>query len=351
VTLSIRRIAGVGTAVALMALAACGEKGSSEAPPLAPPVSTSPDGSGACDAADVDADVVRFSSGGSCRPVDVMVMFRCAPTEAPVLRLSSGTEAVDFLGGPYAVSVDALPANVVFAGEGDGVGVLVAHPGTPTSPTSMSAEPHAATEPLVYVRRDGVTERWLRLPSPTDLHDRPVAWLIGDSILDGGRDFVRSSLEDDWDLTIDAEVGRPSSEGLPLAEDAAGADADVVLVELGTNDVDATETRTNLVSTLDVLSGVPLVLWQTTKGPPSDPSIAEATAAIRDVVPRYPNAAIADWEAFVPPEDLETDGIHPDEGAERLESELLEPLLSGWLAAVNGDGATACEDDVLRAAA
>ena len=62
--------------------------------------------------------------------------------------------------------------------------------------------------------------------------------MIGDSILDGGRDAVEAGLAD-WSLTLDAEVGRSSSSGVALAQEAAEQDADAVVMELGTNDSSA----------------------------------------------------------------------------------------------------------------
>jgi hypothetical protein len=50
----------------------------------------------------------------------------------------------------------------------------------------------------------------------------------------------------------------------------------------------------------------------------------------------------------VPGEALQEDGIHPDEGFERLESELLVPMLSAWRDALTERGATSCSREVLR---
>jgi lysophospholipase L1-like esterase len=144
-------------------------------------------------------------------------------------------------------------------------------------------------------------------------------------------------------------AGRPSSQGVPVAADAAEQGADVVLVELGTNDSAAAEFRGHLVETLDLLRDVPLVLWQTARGPEELTTIAQVNEAIREVVPRYPNAAVVDWEAFVPVEELMDDGIHPQDGSEGLESELLTPILETWRGAVSGEGATSCGMRVVRA--
>lgn len=318
-------------------------------PPLDPPPVESSQGGGACSQTEVDgAAVARFRSNGSCLPADVMVLYRCAPSVAPVLRISSVTGPALFLGGAFAVPVTTLPANVRVAGESDGTAVLISDPPSPSSSAESSASgsptaeetPDPRTEPLVFVRRDGLAERWLGLEGRT-LEDPPTVWLIGDSILEGGRDALEAGLSD-WSVAFDAEVGRPSSSGVALATDAAEHDADVVVMELGTNDSSSEEFRAYLVETLDSLTSIPLVIWQTARGPEKATVIPSVNEAIRAVAPTYPNVAIADWEAFVPEEALQVDGIHPDEGFEHLESELLLPLLAEWRAAIEGDGATSC---------
>jgi len=327
-------------------------------PPLDPPSVESSQGGGACSDTDVDgATVSRFESDGSCLPGDVMVLYQCSPAAVPVLRISSVAGPAQFLGGPFAVPVRSLPAHVRFAGTSGGTQVLIADPLAPDlAPTSSSvsppaegigSEPGSPPEPLVYVRRDGVAERWLRLEGRRTLHDPPIVWLIGDSILDGGREAVEAGLSD-WSVALEAEVGRPSSSGVALAIEAVEQDADVVVVELGTNDASAETFRGHLIETLDVLARVPFVIWQTAEGPEDVTSIPEVNEAIREIVPTYPNVAIADWETFVPEEALQEDGIHPDEGFEHLVSELLLPLLSEWRAALSIEGATSCGRKVVR---
>jgi hypothetical protein len=338
-------------------LFSCNGSGS-QAPPLDPPTAAPDQSGGACSQIDVDgATATRFESNGSCLSGDAMILFRCSPTAVPILRISSAKGPALFLGGPFAVPVSTLPANVRFAGDGQGTEILIADPflpgysatpSTSASPT-VEASPGSSVEPepLVYVRHDSVTERWPRLEGRRGLHDPPIVWMIGDSILDGGRDAVEAGLSD-WSVTLDAEVGRPSDSGVALAEAAVDEDADAVVVELGTNDSSSSTFRSHLIETLDILASVPLVIWQTARGPEGDPTILEINAAIRDVVPTYPNVAIADWDSFVPAEAVQTDGIHPDEGFEHLESELLVPLLEEWRGALSTEGATSCRRKVVR---
>lgn len=326
------------------------------APPL-DPSTIDPSSSGeACAAAEVNgATVQRFEVDGSCVPGDVLVLYRCAPAAIPVLRISSVNGPALFLGGQFAVPVSTLPAQVRFAGAAGGTEVLIADPlpplPTPTlaGSSSPTVEGESIVEPerLVYVREEGRTERWLQLEGRRRLHDPPIVWIIGDSIMDGGREEVETALAD-WSLTLDAEVGRSSSSGVELAQAAVEQEADAVVIELGTNDTSPAVFRSHLVETLDTVAGIPLVIWQTARGPEDDLIIPEVNAAIREVAPTYANVSIADWTAFVPDEAVQTDGIHPDEGFQHLEAELLVPFLSEWRDALDRRGATGCARDILR---
>jgi hypothetical protein len=180
------------------------------------------------------------------------------------------------------------------------------------------------------------------------LNHPPVAWLIGDSILDGGKDDVATALRN-WDLTIDAEVGRPSSSGIELAQQAADANADAVLIELGTNDRSEGELRDDMTQILVALRGVPMVVWQTVRGPADDPRFPAFNAVIRQVAAGYPNVVIADWASFAPEDAFQTDGIHPDVGFEDLESNLLGPLFSDWFDVMSTGAAAACTRRVVDA--
>jgi hypothetical protein len=339
-------------------LGAC--DGSLPQAPLDPSTIAPSSRSETCAAVEVNgATALRFEVDGSCVPGDVLVLYRCAPTAVPVLRISSVDGPAVFLGGPFAVPVSALPAQVRFAGAAGGTEVLIADP-LPPSPTpvpsgspsleaspSVEGDPIVEPERLVYVREEGRTERWLRLEGRRALHDPPIVWIIGDSIMDGGRDQVEAALAD-WSLTLDAEPGRSSSSGVGLARAAVEQDADAVVIELGTNDASSGVFRAHLVETLDTVAGVPLVIWQTARGPEDDLSIQEVNGAIREVAPTYPNVSIADWASFVPDEALQTDGIHPDEGFQQLEAELLVPMLSEWRDTLERSGATTCGRAILR---
>jgi hypothetical protein len=350
--------AGPLTLGLVLLIGACDGSYPPGATPSDPPAADlSPSGE-ACAGVEVNgATVQRFELNGSCVPGGDLVLYRCAPTAIPVLRIAAADGPALFLGGPFAVPVSTLPAQVRFAGASGGTEILIADPlptptPSPAGSSSLTASPSVGVDPvverLVYVREEGRTERWLRLEGRRSLHDPPIVWIIGDSIMDGGRAEVEAALAD-WSLTLDAEVGRSSSSGLEFAQVAVEQEADAVVIELGTNDTSSAVFRAHLVQTLDTVAGVPLVIWQTARGPEGDLRIPEVNAAIREVAPTYPNVSIADWTAFVPDEALQTDGIHPDEGFQDLEAELLVPMLSEWRDALVRRGATTCGRTIVRA--
>jgi hypothetical protein len=171
--------------------------------------------------------------------------------------------------------------------------------------------------------------------------------MIGDSILHGGRGAVEAGLSDRG-VTLDAEVGRSSSSGVALVEEAVAGDADAVVVELGTNDFSPAPFRGYPIQSLDILASVPLVIWQTAEEAEGDESIRVVNGAIREIVPTYPNVAIADWEAFVPEEALQEDGMHPYEGSNGWSRSSWVPMLSAWRDTLIGRGATSCGRKVVR---
>ena len=153
-------------------------------------------------------------------PSDVLVLYRCAPTAVPVLRISSVKGPAVFLGWSVRGPGEHAPgAGPLRRARGDGTEVLIADPLPPSTPTPVRRRP-ASREPVarraipvvepeptrLRPRRRARTERWLRLEGRRALHDPPIVWVIGDSILDGGREEVEAALAD-WSLTLDAESG------------------------------------------------------------------------------------------------------------------------------------------------
>jgi lysophospholipase L1-like esterase len=219
--------------------------------------------------------------------------------------------------------VDTIPAETAELGRSEGGTSVLTVPGEPR---------------WLFVRRDGQTERWL--PLPPRRVSRNVLF-VGDSIADGAEPDLTAALST-WTVTFDAVVGRPSIGGVAPAAAAASLrpGPDVVVVELGTNDADPAAFEANLRTILTSLAAVPLVVWQTVHSP--QPAAIEVNAAGRRVAATFPNVAIADWNAFVPPAALSSDGVHPLPDHEGLMAKLVAPLLSSWAEAADGTGPAAC---------
>ena len=112
------------------------------------------------------------------------MVYRCDPVDAGGRRRGRGAGRRRFLGGSYAVPVPAVPATALSEGVTP-FGELFIDPGDPS---------------FLWVRSDGVTERWLEIPVQGKLADPPTAQMIGDLILDGERTEVVAKLPD-WSVS------------------------------------------------------------------------------------------------------------------------------------------------------
>jgi len=261
---------------------------------------------------------------GSCVPPAQTLVYRCDPAFDPVAVLDLGGEARRFLGGAYAVPVDALPDGARPLGV-SAAGRLYADPSDPR---------------WLFVEAGGMVERWLALPDRLDVSAPPTAQLIGDSILDGAQTAVTETLSG-WQVSIDAVVGRSSSGGIAPAEALTPPLPDVVVVELGVNDHDASVFRQNADRILAAAGGADLVVWMTAHGP--DPTVDAIDHEIISMMGAIPNGAIVDWDRAVPPEILSSDGIHPLAGNEGVFAGILTPVLETWRLAATGGGPTRCD--------
>jgi hypothetical protein len=277
------------------------------------------------------AGTIAFDAiDGACIPSTEMEMVQCALDQPQVIVRWAGTDREQrYLGGGYRVAVDTVPEGAKVVGASTGGVTVYAIPGQPER---------------VWVRDALGLSRWLALPAGVPWLDSgrgPSAFFIGDSITDGASSFITAALPG-WTIGFDAVVGRPSDGGITPAETQAQIVPvpDVVVVELGTNDGDPAAFRVNALRILQTLRHVPLVIWQTTHGPME--TIPRVNAIIRSLVPRFGNTAIADWSHYVTDDMLVSDGVHPQTAYEDAMAALVTPILSGWRAAVEGRGATAC---------
>jgi hypothetical protein len=327
-------------------LAACDQYRASAEPPTATSTSTpqlTPGTEGiaealssACrvDAVDPAIAVETFRSPeGACVPPAAVVAMRCDPSLDPIAVVEAGSgDGRTYLGGAFAVPVRALPSGVSSLGVG---------------PSGRFGEP-ASFPRALYQEAGSVTARWLALARPSQVGANPSVLLIGDSILDGATDAVTETLPG-WEVTIDAVVGRSSSGGIAVVEGAVTA-PDVVVLELGTNDVDADAFRANAERILAAPAVVDadLVVWLTARNP--DGITPAVNRAIFELMETVPHGTVADWDRFVPPEALNGDGVHLAPGQEPVFAAFVAGALETWRAAVHGRGPTRCTSEVLAAA-
>jgi len=270
---------------------------------------------------------VVHRADGTCWPLNREMVYRCDPSQPAVAEVDVGQGARRFLGGSYAVRVPAVPQNALSEGVTP-FGELFLDPGDPS---------------FLWVRSDGVTNRWLALPNRSKLADTPTVQMIGDSILDGGQTDVVAELPD-WAVTIDALIGRGSSGAADVAEALPSPAADVVVIEIGVNDPDASYTAANAQRIIAAQGGARLLVWLTAHGP--EPQVPAVNQAIWDAMGPLSNGAVLDWDRLVPLDALSSDGIHPDVGQQGVLASILDPYLQVWLQAVDGRGATACQGTI-----
>jgi hypothetical protein len=288
---------------------------------------------GRCDVSRAEAgsavvEAVRLPDGTCLLPRNAVV-YRCDPAFDPVVSLGIESVPRRFLGGVYAVPVAALPDDA-----------------RPLGVASVGELFVTSDRRTLYVEAGGRLERWLSLPDPNAIDQPASAFMIGDSILDGGQGAIVAGLPD-WSIGVDSLIGRGSGGGVSVAESMSPPLPDVVLVELGVNDADAGVFAENAQRILAAAGGADLVVWVTAHGP--EPAIAGVNRAIFTAMAALPNGAILDWDRLVPPEDLSSDGVHPAAGQEGLLASYADPFLESWLLAATGRGATRCEADIAAA--
>jgi hypothetical protein len=225
-----------------------------------------------------------------------------------------------YLGGRFGVRVRTSPDDARTVGTSDGSTFLAAPDGR-----------------LFSVSGDGATERWLELPATTPRTFS--AAVLGDSIALGSSEAIVARLRS-WSTSIDAVVGRPSAGGVALAPPTAASSPTAVVVELGTNDDDVAAFARNAGAILRSLSDVPLVVWVEPHAPAAAADAIRGTIVRR--VGRTANGVVADWDAFVPPDALSSDGVHLLPERVGVFADFVARPLRSWRMAVLGMGATSC---------
>lgn len=274
-------------------------------------------------------DTLRLMDG-TCVPVDVAVVYRCDPSLDPVAVLDLHADRHRFLGGRFAVPIPELPPGARSLGI-TALGRVFEVPGDPR---------------WLVIETPGGYERWMALPALGAIGQPATIQLIGDSILGGASEALTARLTD-WSVAIDAEIGRSTSGGVAVAESVAPLAADLIVVELGVNDVAATtaaESADRIVGAAVTADGL---IWVNAHGP--DPETDAVNRAIVASLGRAPYAALADWDRGVPPEALSSDGVHLSDATGTAFADFLAPILESWRLAAIGRGADRCGAQVLAA--
>ena len=201
-------------------------------------------------------------------------------------------------------------AVVALARHGTSAADASPHPGATTEPSSSSQVSGSPLMPSASSSDDTAPSR-APLPRGRD------TLVLGDSL---GLDIYPwlADLLPDRYVSYDAVVGRATPASL-VALRAHGDVPPVVLVSLGTNDLDAGSFRTAAEGILSTLGPERCVVWSDVVRPDS---IGGGSAPINDVIDdlarTYPNVRVFRWSALVAehPDWLSGDGIHPgQEGA------------------------------------
>jgi hypothetical protein len=276
-------------------------------------------------AADEGAIPIRDEFGGC--PVTRAFYERCSIHLDPVIAVLGPPER-RFIGGRFAVAVDAIPQDATSIGVAPGL--------EGTWRLGLFLEP--GTNGRLFVVAGDTVSRWLELPA-TAPAEMPRAFVLGDSIALGSAPEIVSSLPA-WTTTIDAVVGRPSADGVAIAGAISRPRPSAVVVELGTNDRDRGLFARNARAILGSLRREPLVVWVAPRAP------SEVTAKIRRTVARLAtetsNTVVADWDAYVPASALSSDGVHLLPEHVGLFADFLAPYLRAWRLAVDGAGPAGC---------
>jgi hypothetical protein len=157
--------------------------------------------------------------------------------------------------------------------------------------------------------------------------------VIGDSLDVGAGPYIRGELPG-VPVTVDARVGRPSSEGLAVLGQRLSPSYNVVVFDLGTND--SPSATAQLAANLQAarkLAGpgrcfVTSTLW---RPPYAGVSIDRQNRVIQGFVERYPDVRVADWRSVARyyPNLFAPDHIHASTVGYHLRAGLIARAVEG----------------------
>ena len=149
--------------------------------------------------------------------------------------------------------------------------------------------------------------------------DTGALTLVGDSLNVGTDPWLREELPR-WDIDAHDQVGRTTAEGIEVLRERGGALAPVVVVSLGTNDLDGTEAdfRELVEEAVEIVGPDRCLVWATVSRAGERSGFNEV---LRDAASAHGNVRLVEWASLVAenPELLEFDQVHgtPDGYARR----------------------------------
>ena len=149
--------------------------------------------------------------------------------------------------------------------------------------------------------------------------DTGALTLVGDSLNVGTDPWLREELPR-WNIDAHDQVGRTTAEGIEVLRERGGALAPVVVVSLGTNDLDGTEAdfRELVEEAVEIVGPDRCLVWATVARGGERSGFNEV---LRDAASAHGNVRLVEWASLVAenPELLEFDQVHgtPDGYARR----------------------------------
>lgn len=235
-------------------------------------------------------------AGGRCADPAALVRYKCGEGGAPVLLVGAADGPREYLGDGFATRVSTVPGDATLLGR-----------------TERGARVYRS-QAAVFVARGDRVRRWPALAPRSDggvtvtgLY-RPAAFFVGDSVMLGAASAIESAMRP-WRATVDAVVGRSTLAGLEVLRARARAIRDVVVIQLGTNDgASLAPYALHVDQIMRQLKGATVVIWLTIRE--ARRYYAGTNVTLRRALRAYPNAFVADWNAYAPASGMYPDGLH-----------------------------------------
>lgn len=148
--------------------------------------------------------------------------------------------------------------------------------------------------------------------------------IIGDSISVGSKEEYAEVLAFDQVEVIATSGIRLGPQRRAISA-AVAARPDVLVIELGTNDVPVFEPSflEEIDEVLDETDDLPCVRWVTVYVPRAEESVRAVNEHLEDAVDDHDNLRLVDWFTLVDddPSLLSPDGLHPNEAGQRVLAE------------------------------